>query len=364
MAPKRISSNARAGGALSTVGIVVITCVVVLSLQHLGQLTTDLKATTTLAREGNSHAAVPAPDGSSEEYLPAQVEEYMIDNYERFGWSSTNSSPPTCQIWLDENVTSPEIFSKLTGFKQDLEGYYDKLNGFVPNVTNLLTEIKRSGTHQVCDNLRMHPDGLPGLFPSGQLSLTSSGYVEPLLPPMRHMGICTNRRKLMSMEYMVHDFETMCRKLKPNSRLVLIDMGASLDFHGGNQPIMWLLSLYEKFGFKFDHIFAFEITKADPKHVYDVLPEKYVASYHWINVGVSADPKSKLNPLHSILGQFDEDDFIVVKLDIDTHAVEWPLCKQLLQGEEFNNKVDQFYFEHHVIWESWFPTGRVQCMGV
>ena len=90
-----------------------------------------------------------------------------------------------------------------------------------------------------------------------------------------------------------------------------------------------------------------------------MLPEKYVASYHWINVGVSAGPKSKLNPLHSILGQFDEDDFIVVKLDVDTHAVEWPLCKQLLQGEEFNNKVDQFYFEHHVIWESWFPTGRV-----
>mmetsp|Transcript_21836 Transcript_21836/g.49459 ORF Transcript_21836/g.49459 Transcript_21836/m.49459 type:complete len:386 (+) Transcript_21836:219-1376(+) len=293
--------------------------------------------------------AVPAPDGASEKYLPAQVEEYMIENYERFGWSKTDSSPPTCQIWLDENATTPEIFSKLTSYKQELERYYEKLDGFAPNVTSLLSEIKRSGTHQVCDTLRMHPDGLPGFFPSGQLSLTSSGYVEPLLPPMRHMGICTNfKRKLMAMDYMVHDFEMMCRKIKPTSRLVLIDMGASLDFHGSKQPIMWLLALYEKMGFLFDHIYAFEITKSDPNHVYNVLPEKYVASYHWINVGVSADPESKLNPIHSILGKFNEDDFIVVKLDIDTHAVEWPLCQQLLQGDEIHKKVDQFYFEHHV----------------
>mmetsp|Transcript_1993 Transcript_1993/g.4715 ORF Transcript_1993/g.4715 Transcript_1993/m.4715 type:complete len:388 (-) Transcript_1993:62-1225(-) len=58
MALQRTSSNARAGGVLSTVGIVVITCVVILSLQHLGQLTTDLTATTTslvaLDSEGNS----------------------------------------------------------------------------------------------------------------------------------------------------------------------------------------------------------------------------------------------------------------------------------------------------------------------
>ena len=38
---KRISSNARVGGVLSTVGIVVITCVVILSLQQLGELTTN-----------------------------------------------------------------------------------------------------------------------------------------------------------------------------------------------------------------------------------------------------------------------------------------------------------------------------------
>jgi len=34
--------------------------------------------------------------------------------------------------------------------------------------------------------------------------------------------------------------------------------------------------------------------------------------------GVSAGKTDKMNPLHSILRKFKKDDFIVVKLDIDT----------------------------------------------
>jgi hypothetical protein len=38
-----------------------------------------------------------------------------------------------------------------------------------------------------CENLELHQDGLSGLFPSRQISCTqNSGYVEPLLPPLRH----------------------------------------------------------------------------------------------------------------------------------------------------------------------------------
>ena len=42
----------------------------------------------------------------------------------------------------------------------------------------------------------------------------------------------------------------------------------------------------------------------------------------------------KLNPLHSILKQLNEDDFVVLKLDIDTPNVEIPLVKQLLEDKE------------------------------
>ena len=68
---------------------------------------------------------------------------------------------------------------------------------------------------------------------------------------------------------------------------ILIDMGASLDFHSTKEPpIVTLLNSFEKFGFHFDHIYGFEITGTDPNKVYkDLLPEKYLHSYHWINTG-------------------------------------------------------------------------------
>ncbi len=168
---------------------------------------------------------------------------------------------------------------------------------------------------------------------------------------MRSYGLCKGN-DIMGLDYLVHDFETLCRKLKPSSQIVLIDMGASLDFHGSGSPIMVLLAEYEKFGFHFDHIYAFEITFSEPKHVCkDLLPVEYMAAYHWINVPVNHEEGAKMNPLHSILQNFNEDDFIVVKLDIDTAEMEVPLAHQLFEGGvngTYHRLVDQFYFEHHV----------------
>lgn len=73
-----------------------------------------------------------------------------------------------------------------------------------------------------------------------------------------------------------------------------------------------------------------------------------MSSYHWINVGVSPDPTSRLNPLHSILRNFNKDDLVVVKLDVDTGHIEVPLAKQILENAQLYKMIDQFYFEHHV----------------
>lgn len=114
----------------------------------------------------------------------------------------------------------------------------------------------------------------------------------------------------------------------------------------------------------FDHIFAFEMKQSDPKEVFDRVPGNWMPAYHWINVGVSHEPESKFNP-YNLLDNFNEDDLIVVKLDIDTSSVEVPLANQLLQDERLKI-VDQFYFEHHVfmkeIAQSWAHTmaGTVQ----
>ena len=47
----------------------------------------------------------------------------------------------------------------------------------------------------------------------------------------------------------------------------------------------------------------------------------------------------------SILSNYNEDDYIIIKLDIDTSHIEIQLANQLFNH---NKLIDQFYFEHHV----------------
>ena len=87
-----------------------------------------------------------------------------------------------------------------------------------------------------------------------------------------------------------------------------------------------------------------------------ILSNSYVDSLIYIctvlsfTTGVTSDEGSKLNPLESILKEFDEDDFIVLKLDIDSPDIELPLAKQILEDKDgiYGKLIDQFYFEHHV----------------
>ena len=235
-------------------------------------------------------AVVPEPVVEHQEYVPASCEKYIVEHAVELGYAS-EKNPKGCLIWKDPNATSAEIHKSLTSYSTELDAHTAAIKNFKP-IPDLLKSIAKTGNHDVCATTRLHPDGLKALFPSNQLSLTDSGYVEPLTPPMRNNKVCDpgGSKHLMSLDYLVHDFEHMCRKLKPTSKRILIDMGASLSFHGADQPIITLLELYEKFGFEFDHIYGFEISFTDPKQVYGtLLPEKYFPTYHWINVGESIE---------------------------------------------------------------------------
>jgi hypothetical protein len=74
-----------------------------------------------------------------------------------------------------------------------------------------------------------------------------------------------------------------------------------------------------------------------------------MASYHWINTGVSEDRNSTMNPLQMLLDNIDEVDFVVVKLDIDTASIEVPLAQQLQHDTALHLLVDQFHLETHVL---------------
>ena len=162
-------------------------------------------------------------------------------------------------MWYLERCKESTIYEDLHKYKAELANYEKLLAGFSTNISDLRHHL--DDQDDVCKQLELVEGGLEAIFPSGQLSFSQSGYVEPLLPPMRHPEFCwsdlTKRplKNLMTLGYIVQDFAYMCRKLKKTSRIVLVDMGAALDFHGtGDKPAIYLLSVFAKFGFKFDHI--------------------------------------------------------------------------------------------------------------
>ena len=288
-------------------------------------------------------------------YQPGSVEQYILNHPHELGYDNPERAN-VCPIWKNETATE-DIYKSLHNYNEELSQYNKLVVAFEPiDDLRMSMDLNESNREEVCQTVQLHPDGLRGVFKSsGQLSYTqTSGYIEPLWPPLRHPEFCfKGRGKMMSLEYLVHDFQSMCHRLKKTSRIVLIDMGASLFFHAGGKgrssmPALYLMDLFTKCGMPFDHIYAYEMTPTKPEQVFSQVPLEYLSAYHWINVGVSADKESHLNPLNLILNNFNEDDFIIVKLDIDTPIIELPLVQQLLENPKFHKLVDHFYFEHHV----------------
>jgi hypothetical protein len=290
-------------------------------------------------------------------YRASEAERYVLRESTRLGFEETNASlvPPSCAIWNWPNAST--IYGELHAYDDELEDYKKLVQEFKPLQEDVRQLLLDGRGNEACDALEPISGGLGRIFKkSGLVSRGSSfGYVEPILPPLRHPKFCQSGH-LLDWRYIVHDFAAFCRKITPASKIVFVDLGASLSFHGSYKvPILDLIDEFYKFGFRFDHIYGYEITPTDPKHVVEALPEHIFASYHWINVGVSDDPLAKTNPWNMIMQNFRKEDFVVVKLDIDTPILEESLVNQLRNNPNISQLVDVLYFEHHVLLKELFP---------
>lgn len=272
-----------------------------------------------------------------------------------------------CSIWNDRDATP--YYSNLHQHLSDLDRYNDLIATSFPREMDDV----RIGNQVQSAELTSRLDVGTIFEGSGQLSTCGrQGFTEPILAPMRHPKWCRmppasdgdaepclprhpnchilNYDYLLDSSYLVHDWSAMGRSISPKSRTVFIDMGASLSFHRDKKefPILDLINQYSKFGIKFDHVYAYELTPANPDDVFQLVPDFLMASYHWINQGVDTDRNSKLNPLTMVKMNYDRDDFVVVKLDIDTVEMESAFIDQLLSDDELAEKIDHLYWEHHV----------------
>lgn len=171
-------------------------------------------------------------------YTPSAVEDYVMEHAVELGYNGPAGDG--CTIWNDASATTPALHAQLQQYAQELADYNRRLANFTAPARDMRALFTNPAAQaQACAQLELHPDGLAGIFTSGQLSHTTRvGLAEPLLPPLRDHGICNvpaNQLKsspqLLSLDYLVHDFAAMCRALTPRSRIVLVDMGASLEYH-------------------------------------------------------------------------------------------------------------------------------------
>lgn len=350
-------------------------------------------------------------------YQPAIAENYLIEHSKELNFHGTdlNTMGSGCDVWDDRSLP---VRRQLLTFRDELKQYnilLDQLmkrkqeekkqvGSALSSSNSLIHAIRRqyeeqqqktnnnnnnngnstSSYHDVCNTLELHPKGIvPGIFSSDGIMShsTTSGWMEPLLPPMRDPNFCRTKNdgkkdwtQLMSLSYLVHDFAKFCRMLRPTSRIVLFDLGAALDFHDRSpntdelmkMPAIYAMTMFQSLGFTFDHIYAYEISQKDPKKVYDKIPDELKAAYHWYNVGISQDVDSPYNPWNILQQNFNVDDFVIVKLDIDHADIEKPLAKQLLtnmmekqqqqssssssssSAPSLTDLIDIFYFEDHV----------------
>jgi hypothetical protein len=351
------------------------------------------------------------------DYVPSTVEEYVYSHAKELGLQATQFRVSGCYLWGDAatqnganlqptdeekkqlKVVPPHIRQQYLEYKQYLKEYnkyvsstfhlnlpqvpvdsvgsskYSNPDDNTKRFTDLRHALRYHSQDTVCDAVRVPYETIfkstttTGIPKNGRATsllsriegdsrrIDANGtgqYMEPLLPPLRHLDICDDREAhLYDMTYIVHDFHHICRTFTPYTRTVFIDMGASLLFHVGTNPIVAITTMYEQFGIQFDHIYAYERTPYDSNqmnYLFNIkLPDRWKAAYHWINTGVDPKVDAKLNPFTLIKQHFSPDDFVVVKLDIDTPLVELSLAQQLLKDTELHALVDQFYFEYHVV---------------
>lgn len=129
-------------------------------------------------------------------------------------------------------------------------------------------------------------------------------------------------------------------------RALLFDLGSGPGPGGGGQQ--WFHETYGKRGISFERVFAWEGRVYEPRAVLDRATKQAYDALSFYNVPIEPRPDSLHNPLRVLRSVARQDDFVVVKLDVDNCSVEEALVEQILSKRSLSNLIDEFYWEHHV----------------
>lgn len=169
-------------------------------------------------------------------------------------------------------------------------------------------------------------------------------YIEPLFGILRNtFAICSknNEGDILSKDYLLPSYSNAVDK-----EIVYIDAGASTFHEGvGGSSQSYFYNYYKKYrSVKFRKWFLWEVKKQNITKIMNDIPFDIVNIYNYYNHPIVTDINSKNNPLTKIK-QYQNNSYIIFKLDVDTPQVEIPIFDYLLNNNDI--MPDEFYFEYH-----------------
>lgn len=151
---------------------------------------------------------------------------------------------------------------------------------------------------------------------------------------------------LMNVDYVLlqhdNDIEKADNKKKNGQRSIqryFFDVGTSTF----NSSLSWFLCAYSNRGVSFDAIYGWEATLLEPKSFWDSVPPSIIPYYHYFNAPIS----DKLSPIHILQQVARKEDYVSLKLDIDTPSLEIPLILEIISNPSYSSLIDELFFELH-----------------
>ncbi len=212
---------------------------------------------------------------------------------------------------------------------------------------------------------------------SSQSKLLVSQYIEPLIGLLRDpLTICFHNNipptLQIDMENALHskrffllgpsapyqNFQTSTPSIapwlyRPGSQKILFDLGSAY-FYGvdsklKSSPVVGMRWFYEYFrlnSLQFDRIIAFESAECSSLIYWDQIPDDIIGKLTFINRGINKT--GKFNPWNILKSIAKDDDYVIIKLDIDQPMLENDLVNQVINDTSISSLIDEMCFEMHV----------------
>ena len=105
---------------------------------------------------------------------------------------------------------------------------------------------------------------------------------------------------------------------------------------------------YSQRKINFDSVYAWELTPLLPSEYWRNVPAHFKPFWHFYNTPIKSSKNHADSPFRYLQQIATENDFVSMKLDIDSPSTEIPLFEQLVHESDGTYKlVDEFFFELH-----------------